>query len=41
MVSEIKKTKPHLERSEELSEVREKKTETPGRWKIGEKWLEN
>ena len=38
----LKKQKPHLERSEELSQrLERKKTETPGRWKIGEKRLEN
>lgn len=38
----LKKQKPHLERSEELFQrLKKKKKETPERWKIGEKWLEN
>lgn len=39
----LKKQKPHLERSEELSQrlEKKKKKETPERWKIEEKWLEN
>lgn len=38
----LKKQKPHLERSEELSQrLEKKKKETPERWKIEEKWLEN
>ena len=40
----LKKQKPHLERSEELFQrlkKKKKKKETPERWKIGEKWLEN
>jgi len=40
----VYKQKPHLERSEELSqrlEKKKKKKETPERWKIEEKWLEN